>query len=93
MLRTLPILLLSILTTRLCAQCGYTASLRTNKDYCLGSSLVVNTKHTLERIVWYKDGQRIDSALAKQSFPTNPIKHSIVGDTPYFELVCVILIR
>jgi len=87
MLRTLPILLLSILTTRLCAQCGYTASLRTNKDYCLGSSLVINTKHTLERIVWYKDGQPIDSALANQSLPSVPLQKNFAGFHPGTDIV------
>ena len=81
MVRTLPILLL-FFVTRTCAQCGYAASLRTSKDYCLGSSLVIQTKHTLERIVWYKDGQPIDSALANQSLPKAPLRRQVPGVFP-----------
>jgi gliding motility-associated-like protein len=49
------------------AQCGYTALIHTNKDYCVGSSLLINSPHALKKIVWYKAGKRVDSALAKES--------------------------
>jgi gliding motility-associated-like protein len=49
------------------AQCGYTATARTNNNYCVGSSLLVQSSHTLKKIVWYKDGQPVDSAFANES--------------------------
>jgi gliding motility-associated-like protein len=87
MSRTLRILFLLFLATRTCAQCGYTASLRTSKDYCLGSSLVINTKHTLQRIVWYKDGQPVDSTLANQYIPSTPLKKSTPKFIPGVDIV------
>ena len=33
------------------AQCGYTATIRTNKDYCVGSSLLAHSANTLKKIV------------------------------------------
>lgn len=63
MTRTLTILLLLIGYHAL-AQCREAATLRTSKDFCLGSSLTVTDPHTMERIVWYKDGQPIDSVSA-----------------------------
>lgn len=68
------------------AQCGYQATLRTTKDYCLGSSLIVSSAVPMERIVWYKDGKPFDSALAAQSIPTNPITVSTGKDHP--SLIC-----
>jgi gliding motility-associated-like protein len=53
------------------AQCGYTAFVHTNKDYCLGSSLLIYSAHALKKIVWYKDGRPIDSALAKESLDSS----------------------
>lgn len=54
-------------------QCGYRVSVYTNKDYCIGSTLQVTASHTLETIVWYRDGQPIDSVRANQSLATNGI--------------------
>jgi len=87
MARTLPILFLLSLAIRTGAQCGYTATLHTNKDYCLGSSLVINTKHTLQRIVWYKNGQPVDSALANQDIPLAPLKKDNPDFTPAVDIV------
>jgi gliding motility-associated-like protein len=55
------------------AQCGYDLSVYTSKDYCIGSSLSVSASHTLETIVWYKDGHAVDSVKANQSLATNGI--------------------
>ena len=63
---------------RATAQCGYSATVRTNKDYCLGSSLVVNTSHLLKKIVWFKNGQPVDSALARESLDL-PIRITLDG--------------
>jgi gliding motility-associated-like protein len=67
MARTLFIVFLIGLTATTRAQCGYQAFVHTNKDYCLGSSLLAHSAHTLKKIVWYKDGKRVDSAMAKES--------------------------
>jgi len=71
MMRLLPHLLLPtflcLLTTALRAQCGYHVALTTNKDYCIGSALKVSSSHTLETIVWYKDGQPVDTVKADES--------------------------
>lgn len=53
------------------AQCGYPVALRTRKDYCLGSSVAITAAHSLKKIVWYRDGQPVDSALAKQSLDSS----------------------
>jgi len=87
MLRILPFLVLLSLITKTRAQCGYSATIRTNKDYCVGSSLSVNTQHTLERIIWYKDGQPIDSALADQRLASTPKAIQIPGVWPVGDLV------
>jgi len=55
------------------AQCGYPVTLHTNKDYCVGSSLIVNTSHALQNIVWYKDGQPVASATGSQACDTSGI--------------------
>ena len=54
-------------------QCGYRTSLSSTKDYCIGSSLIVGSPHTLETIVWYKDGQPVDSVKADQALDTNAV--------------------
>jgi gliding motility-associated-like protein len=55
------------------AQCGYPVSVYTSKDYCIGSTLRVSASHTLETIVWYKDGQPVDSVKANQYLSPNGI--------------------
>ncbi len=82
MTRTLPFLCLLFHTGSAFAQCGYQATLRTTKDYCLGSSLVVSSAVPMERIVWYRDGQPVDSALANQSMPSSPILVKTGNDLP-----------
>jgi hypothetical protein len=36
------------------AQCGYSPKIHTNKDYCVGSSLIATSTHALQNIVWYQ---------------------------------------
>jgi gliding motility-associated-like protein len=60
-------------------QCGYKAEINTNHNYCLGSSLLVRADYPLERIVWYKNGQPVDSALANQSIPAAGIPIKVPG--------------
>ena len=60
------------------AQCDYSATARTNKDYCVGSSLRVQSSHTLKKIVWYKDGRPVDSALANESLD-RPVAFTLDG--------------
>lgn len=55
------------------AQCGYLATLGTTKDYCTGSSLIARSPHSLETIVWYKDGQALSTVKATQSLDTNTV--------------------
>jgi gliding motility-associated-like protein len=55
------------------AQCGYDLSVHTSKDYCIGSTLSVSASHSMETIVWYKDGQPVDSVKANQALSTNGI--------------------
>jgi hypothetical protein len=54
-------------------QCGYRASLTTSKDYCIGSTLSVNGDHGLRKIVWYRNGVPVDSAMALSSLDTNGV--------------------
>jgi gliding motility-associated-like protein len=55
------------------AQCGYDLSVHTSKDYCIGSALSVSASHSMETIVWYKDGQSVDSVKANQYLSPNGI--------------------
>ena len=64
---TLPAL---IVGSRCEAQCGYPVTLHTNKDYCVGSSLIVESPHALQKIVWYKNGQPVATATGSQSWDT-----------------------
>ena len=48
------------------AQCPYTATLLAKNGTCIGDKLTVQTTHGLSKIVWYKDGLPVDSALATQ---------------------------
>ena len=52
------------------AQCAYPVNLHTNKDYCVGSSLIVGTTHALQKIVWYKNGTPVSMATGTQSLDT-----------------------
>ena len=55
------------------AQCGYSATIGANKDYCMGSTLFVHTAHSMERIVWYANGQPVKSVAASKYLDTNGI--------------------
>ena len=78
MIKTLPVLFL-LIGYHGWAQCREAATLHTSKDFCLGSSLTVTDPHTMERIVWYKDGQPIDSVTADQSLASTPVKITVTG--------------
>ncbi len=67
-------------------QCGYAASVITNKDYCVGSSLLARAEYPLERIVWYKDGQPVDSVTATQSLAAKPVVISLGGIIPGYDV-------
>lgn len=59
---------------RLTAQwCNYPVRVSTNKDYCIGSTLSVSSSHTLQKIIWYKNGLPVDTALAAQYLSPNGI--------------------
>ncbi len=62
-----------LLANGVCAQCGYPLTLTTTKDYCIGSSLRVSSTHAIETIVWYFNGQPVETVKAKQSLNTNGI--------------------
>src|SRR5579871_6588387 len=53
--------------------CNYPVSLLTSKDYCIGSTLKVSSTHPLESIVWYRNGQPVDSAKASESLSHNGV--------------------
>lgn len=77
-----------ILSPAVSGQCGYKAEINSNHNYCLGSSLLVRAEYPLERIVWYKDGQPVDSALANQSIPTAGIPIKLPGLRPGLDINC-----
>ena len=62
------------------AQCGYPVTLHTNKDYCVGSSLIATSTHAMQRITWYQNGQAIGTTTGVQSMSTQatrvPIYHN-----------------
>jgi hypothetical protein len=78
MTRTLPLVLL-LINSHAFSQCHYPVTLSTNKDYCVGSSLVVTSPHSMEKIIWYKDGQPVDPVKAEQSLATTPISIDMPG--------------
>src|SRR5579872_3389922 len=57
-----------VLPPTLFAQCYYSTSIGTSKDYCLGSTLRLMSTHPPRKIVWYRNGQAIDSVSAAESF-------------------------
>ncbi|GGA85760.1 T9SS type B sorting domain-containing protein [Puia dinghuensis] len=71
-------------------QCGYKATLRTNKDYCVGSALIVTSTHALQKITWYQNGRPVSTVTGTQSLSTKPVQipiflavdsiHSDLGD-------------
>jgi hypothetical protein len=54
-------------------QCGYSPTIHTNKDYCVGSLLIAASTHALQNIVWYKNGQPVKSVNGTQSLATQPV--------------------
>lgn len=54
------------------AQCGYGATLLTNKDNCIGSSIIVKSSHALKKIIWYKDGAIVGTVIGTNSFDPKP---------------------
>lgn len=55
------------------AQCPYPVQLKTNKDFCLGSTLeVVSPSRPLGKIVWYRDGVAVDSNTVVRSYAATP---------------------
>jgi len=75
-----------VLSPAVWGQCGYKASINTNHNFCIGSSLLVRADYPLERIVWYKDGQPIDSVTAEQSLASQPVKINVAGFSPIWRL-------
>jgi gliding motility-associated-like protein len=63
------------------AQCGYSPKIHTNKDYCVGSSLIAASTHALQKVVWYKNGQPLKVAVGTQSLSTAPLDIKLVGNT------------
>src|ERR1700722_1116311 len=64
-------------------QCGYSPTIHTNKDYCVGSSLIATSTHALQNIVWYKDGQPVKSVSGIQSLATAPIDFRLLSDSAH----------
>jgi gliding motility-associated-like protein len=56
------------------AQCGFPVTLHTNKDYCVGSSIIASSTHAMQQITWYHNGQALDSATGTQSLSTQYVK-------------------
>lgn len=56
------------------AQCGFPVTLHTNKDYCVGSSIIASSTHAMQQITWYHNGQAVDSATGSQSLSTQYVK-------------------
>lgn len=76
--RSLPIPILLLLITHVShAQCGYGATLITNKNNCIGSSLIVKSSHALQKIIWYKDSTIISVVTGTNSF--NPKPKTVAG--------------
>jgi hypothetical protein len=63
------------------AQCGYSPKIHTNKDYCVGSSLIAASTHALQKVVWYKNGQPLKVAVGTQSLSTAPLDIKLVSNT------------
>jgi gliding motility-associated-like protein len=53
-------------------QCGYPVTIHTNKDYCVGSSLIATSTHAMQKIVWYRNGQPVSTVTGQQSLSTQP---------------------
>ena len=62
--------LLTLFSTAAIAQCGYPVTINTSGNYCLGSTLIAASPHSLAQIVWYKDGQPLSTTKARQTLDT-----------------------
>src|ERR1700722_8787190 len=58
-------------------QCGYSARLRTNNNYCVGSSLIVTSLHAFQKILWYQNGTLVSTVTGTNSF--NPTPKQVAG--------------
>jgi gliding motility-associated-like protein len=75
--------LLGVTAGRVCvAQCGYSPKIHTNKDYCVGSSLIATSTHALQNIVWYQNGQPVKTAVGTQSIASQQIDFQITTGYP-----------
>lgn len=87
MKRPLPLLLslFLALTSALhgLSQCSFPLRINSSKDFCLGSTLLLSSDHTLNKIVWYRNGQRIDSVFSTQSLDTRgvPVANNVSQQT------------
>jgi gliding motility-associated-like protein len=54
-------------------QCGYKATISTNHNYCVGSSLIASSTHAIQNIVWYRNGQAVSTVAGTQSLDTVPL--------------------
>jgi gliding motility-associated-like protein len=54
-------------------QCGYKATISANHNYCVGSSLIAQSTHALQQIVWYRNGQPVSTVTGTQSLNTVPL--------------------
>jgi hypothetical protein len=61
-------------------QCGYSPTIHTNKNFCVGSSLIAKSTHALQSIVWYKDGQPVKSVAGTQSLAPTPLNFQLVSN-------------
>src|ERR1700722_20325317 len=61
------------LTPSVMAQCGYQATITTNHNYCVGSALIAKSTHALQQIVWYHNGQPVNTVTGTQSLDTVPL--------------------
>ena len=66
------------------AQCGYPVTLHTNKDYCVGSSLIATSTHAMQRITWYQNGQPVGTTTGVQSLSTRITRLPIFSHTGIF---------
>ncbi|HEV2481249.1 MAG TPA: gliding motility-associated C-terminal domain-containing protein [Puia sp.] len=79
MLKLIPFLCL-LIGSRAMAQCSYPVTLITNKDYCVGSSLIATSMHAMQKITWYRNGQAIATVIGTQSLSTTPASIPVIQD-------------
>ena len=62
-----------LLSNAVSGQCGYSVTIHTNNNYCVGSSLIAQSTHALQSIVWYQNGQPIRTVTGIQHLDTVPV--------------------